>query len=172
MATTNNNLRGTCPICFRDFKAVKGPVSRHGYKVINGGYGGWQTGACSGSHFPRYEDSTKGTEYALEQVTAHFVEAEAYLASLSSRPALTWSPRVPYGARAEQLPAPRTMFDGYKGAGVRSHYSRMNVPSYDEVLADAVRKTKTAIISYGRDIEFYASKIASWKPLASEKVAA
>lgn len=50
MAAVN---KGTCQCCGSVQKLPKGVLSLHGYRVLNGGYGGWFVGSCPGSgHLP------------------------------------------------------------------------------------------------------------------------
>lgn len=174
--TTDNNRRGTCPICFRNFKAVKGPVSRHGYKVINGGHGGWQTGACAGGSFPRFEDSTEGTEYALKQVRMHLESEMDERDRLATNPPIPWSPSVGRRQNREDYPASRTLLDGQEQISVINYWSGQAgsdyVPSYDNEHRALTEKNAYRIKRLERDITFYSAKIANWRPLAAAKVAA
>ena len=91
LAATSANpdqVRGTCPFCFRTYAVVNGGITRHGFRVgehasnAPKGERGWRfhTQSCFGSRLLPYEVSSSGVKDGIQYVEKGRKQTEAYLA--------------------------------------------------------------------------------------------
>jgi hypothetical protein len=63
---------GHCQVCGRLQRLPGGTLAKHGYEVHgrrHGGYGGYFSGQCWGSHHPPYEESCELVKLSIERAT-------------------------------------------------------------------------------------------------------
>lgn len=166
---------GTCPCCFRQQKTTKTvAMVHHGYQRPGIGY---ILGDCFGVRYPRFEDSCEGTidfRVHLEEILRRRRE---YLERLQSGVVETLP--FEYEVHVKDPVTGKTLKDGWRPVtkptfvNVRKGDARIDrpyvyggepsIPGFDQLLADAIRKTETDIKSLTSHIAELQTAIDGWK---------
>lgn len=164
--------KGTCAVCFGQFLIVGGSIARHGFSVVTQGYSRgygnwWHTGPCAGYSFPPYEQSKKGTEWALERVRKATEDTHAELKKLGKkgeRP-VEYSHEVYLGGgRSETRTVtirPGDRYDSIRG-----------LPDYVTAWRQAQDRLETRLVGLSENEALYEQKIRDWEPAELVEVAA
>lgn len=90
-----DQIRKTCPFCFRRYAVVNGVIARHGFRLSRTDYKGDHVGACFGSQLVPYEDSRKGVEAGIRMVEKALLNVAGYLGNYDNWKEVSFRNRGP-----------------------------------------------------------------------------
>lgn len=85
-----DQIRGTCPVCFKVHAVVGGGMARHGYQLPGGGL---KTADCPGTGSLPYEVSDEGVKTYIASMEVSIADARIRLAKVDDWKSLTYTRR-------------------------------------------------------------------------------
>lgn len=161
---------GTCQVCFRLQKAPKDRLSLHGYTRPGDGF---LNGECIGSRELPYELSCEITKHVLANLETHLSQLKEYFTKLKNRKVseFVWEYKAKENGRETTKHITVHIGDSKKPApadrSMAYMYTYQYIPSYDEMLENAIYQQERKIMLTERDISAFKDKVNKWtlKPL-------
>ena len=179
---------GHCQICGKLQRLPGGMLAKHGYQVhgrSKGGWGGYFSGQCWGSHHSPYEESCELVKLSIERAHRDIANLEEQIAEFS-KPAIkptsvVYTASKHFGGYFETACTIETVeredrtytekFIRFEKDGKEQRISCLSYSLYGDALeianelnAKAVARRRRQIEGIKQYIEFQTERVTNWKP--------